>query len=89
MKREEYIKTIVVYGKMVNVGMNDYGQQYYIEYLNDNGEIVEVGCGAYNFEVEDIAKSIIDYDRYGREFWGDEEWEQIQKEKEERLKRRK
>ena len=31
MKQEEYVKTIVVYGKMVNVGMDDYGQQYFIE----------------------------------------------------------
>ena len=30
MKQEEYVKTIVVYGKMVNVGMDDCGQQYFI-----------------------------------------------------------
>ena len=87
MKRDEYVKTIVVYGKMVNVGMDDYGQQYFIEYVDGNGELTEVGCGAYNFDIEDVAKSIIDYERHSREIWGDEEWEEMQKAKEERMKR--
>ena len=77
MKANEYFKTIVVYGKMVNVGMDDPGQQYFLEYVNDNGELVEMGCGAYNF----------DYERHSREIWGDEFWEQMKKEKEERLKK--
>ena len=42
MKTSEYVKTIVVYGKMVNVGMDDAGQQYFIEYVNANGELVAV-----------------------------------------------
>ena len=87
MKRDEYVKTIVVYGKMVNVGMDDYGQQYFIEFVNENGELIEVGCGAYNFDIEDVAKSIIDYDRHSREIWGDAEWEEMQKAKEERMKK--
>ena len=87
MKRDEYVKTIVVYGKMVNIGIDDYGQQYFIEFVNENGELTEVGCGAYNFDVEDVAKSIIDYERHSREIWGDEEWEEMQKAKEERMKK--
>ena len=67
MKPEEYVKTIVVYGKMVDVGLDDYGQQYFIEFLNDDGEITEVGCGAYNSNYEDVAKSCIDYERYSQE----------------------
>ena len=87
MKQEEYIKTIVVYGKMVNVGMDDAGQQYFIEYVNDAGELTELGCGAYNFNYEDVAKTAIDYDRSCKEFWGDKEWEKIQKEKEDKMKK--
>ena len=87
MKTNEYVKTIVIYGKMVNVGMDDAGQQYFIEYVNANGELVEMGCGAYNFDYEDVAKSVIDYERRSREIWGDEEWDRIQKEKEERMKK--
>ena len=81
MKTSEYVKTIVVYGKMVNVGIDDAGQQYFIEYVNANGELVEMGCGSYNFDYEDVAKHATDPDRYSREIWGDEEWEKIQKEK--------
>ena len=87
MKRDEYVKTIVVYGKMVNVGMDDYGQQYFIEYVDENGELTEVGCGAYNFDIEDVAKSVLDYERHGREIWGDKEWKEMQKAKEERMKK--
>ena len=87
MKTSEYVKTIVVYGKMVNVGMDDAGQQYFIEYVNANGELAEMGCGSYNFDYEDVAKYATDPDRYSREIWGDEELEKIQKEKEERMKK--
>ena len=87
MKTSEYVKTIVVYGKMVNVGMDDAGQQYFIEFVNANRELVEMGCGAYNFDYEDFAKHAIDTDRYSREIWGDEGWKKIQKEKEERMKK--
>ena len=87
MKISEYVKTIVVYGKMVNVGMDDAGQQYFIEYVNANGELAEMGCGSYNFDYEDVAKYATDPDRYSREIWGDEELEKIQKEKEERMKK--
>lgn len=85
MKQEEYVKTIIVYGKMVNIGMDDCGQQYFIEFVNDKGELEELGCGTYNFDYEDVAKTAIDYDRCGREFWGNEKWKLIKKEKEERL----
>ena len=87
MKTSEYVKTIVVYGKMVNIGMDDAGQQYFIEYVNANEELVEMGCESYNFDYEGVAKHVIDPDRYSREIWGDEEWEKIQKEKEERMKK--
>ena len=87
MKQEEYIKTIVVYNKMVKVGLDDYGQQYILEYVNDEGKIVIIGCGAYNFNYEDVAKSCIDYERYSQEIWGNETWKQMKREKEIRLKK--
>lgn len=48
MKKEEYIETVVLNGKMYNVGIDDYGQQYFIEYIDIHGKLVEFGCGAYN-----------------------------------------
>lgn len=87
MKTNEYFKTIVVYGKMVNVGMDDPGQQYFLEYVNDNGELVEMGCGAYNFDYEEVAKWCIDTRRAYIEFYGEEEVARMEKEREERMKR--
>ena len=85
MKNEEYLKTLIVYGKMVNVGVDDNGQQYFIEFVNSKGELEEIGCGTYNHDYEDIAKMAIDYERYYREIRGDDEWQRMQQEKEERL----
>lgn len=48
MKREEYITTINYNGHMINVGMDDPGQQYFLEFVDDSGELVEYGCGSYN-----------------------------------------
>lgn len=87
MKTNEYIKTIVVYGKMVNVGMDDYGQQYFLEYVNEDGELVEVGCGAYNFDFEDVAKSVIDHRRHSVEIWGEEFVRDMERAREERMKK--
>ena len=87
MKQEEYVKTIVVYGKMVNIGMDDYGQQYFIEYVDNNGDLVEVGCGAYNFDYEDTAKSIVDHRRHSIEIWGEEAVLEMERAREERMKK--
>ena len=87
MKQEEYIKTIVVYGKMVNIGMDDYGQQYFLEFLNDNGELVEIGCGLYNTDYEYAAKSIIDHRKFLIEEWGEEEVLEMERRRAERMKR--
>lgn len=87
MKRDEYVKTIVIYGKMLNVGMDDYGQQYFLEYVDDNGELQEIGCGAYNSDIEDVAKTIIDRRRYMIEEYGEEEVLRIEEEKRKRMER--
>ncbi len=87
MKQEEYVKTIVIYGKMLNVGMDDYGQQYFLEYVDDNGELQEIGCGAYNSDIEDVAKTIVDRRRYMIEEYGEEEVLRIEEEKRKRMER--
>ena len=46
MRKEEYIGTIEIRGYKVDVGMDDYGQQYFFEYEED-GEIKTIGCGAF------------------------------------------
>lgn len=46
MKQNEYIKTIIYNGHMINVGLDDYGQTYFIEYAED-GELKEECVGSY------------------------------------------
>lgn len=53
MKQEEYLKTMVYNGHMVNIGVDDYGQQYFLEYV-EGGHLVQSGCGAYNKELRDF-----------------------------------
>ena len=48
MKREEFVESGVYNGHMYNVGLDDYGQQYFIEYMDEKGNLTEEGCGAYN-----------------------------------------
>ena len=48
MKKEEYIGSITTLNNIkVDVGIDDYGQQYIFEFKRD-GELQEYGCGAYN-----------------------------------------
>lgn len=79
MKKEEYVTTVVYNGHLINVGIDDYGQQYFLEYLKD-GKLEEVGCGAYNSEyMQEIEylfgepKQCVSYGRNPEdtcEFWG-------------------
>ena len=55
MKQEEYIKTIVYNDRMINIGQDDAGQTYIIEYLED-GELKEECVGAYVLNYEDYIK---------------------------------
>lgn len=52
MKQEEYIKTIVYNGHMINIGIDDAGQTYIIEYLED-GQLKEECVGPYIPDYED------------------------------------
>lgn len=60
MKQEEYVKTIVYNDRMINVGHDDAGQTYFIEYL-ENGKLEEECVGSYITDYE----SYIEY-RFGK-----------------------
>lgn len=62
MKQDEYIKTIVYNDRMINIGINDAGQTYFIEYV-ENGYIKEECVGAY----------VMDYEYYIEDRFGDPE----------------
>ena len=59
MKTSEYIKTVVYKDKMINIGLDDAGQTFFIEYV-ENGELKEECVGPYCSEYEDY----LDY-RFG------------------------
>ena len=48
MTREEFVENIVIGNKLISVGLDDYGQCYFIEWAED-GKIKEESCGSYNF----------------------------------------
>lgn len=62
MRKEDYFTTIVVDGKVVPIGIDDYGQCYYFEYVDKDGQLQEMTCGTYNFnwekEISDFFKCI-------------------------------
>ena len=49
MTKEEYIGTLNLNGTKVDVGIDDYGQQYFFEFIDSQGNFQEIDCGAYNF----------------------------------------
>lgn len=48
MLKEEFVKTEIVGDYVVNIGMDDYGQQYFMEFVDKNEMLHTVGFGAYN-----------------------------------------
>lgn len=55
MTSKEYIKTFNINGKEIKLGLDDYGQCYFIEWVDDLGNTRETGLGTYNFRyMEDI-----------------------------------
>ena len=49
MKRDEYIETLVIGKQLIVLGLDDAGQTYFFEYLDENGNLKEECCGSYNF----------------------------------------
>ena len=49
MTSDEYIKTIKVKDLDVDLGRDDYGQSYFIEWVDDEGRH-EIGVGSYNMD---------------------------------------
>jgi hypothetical protein len=58
MRKDEYIETLIIGDVMVNVGIDDYGQCYFIEYVED-GELKEESCGTYNFDYKEYAEYVL------------------------------
>lgn len=60
MLKNEYVATCVLGNKLINVGLDDAGQCYFLEYIED-GQLKEESCGSYN----------TNYERYIEERFGE------------------
>ena len=52
MRQDEYVKTIIYNGIEIQLGIDDAGQTYFIEYIED-GELKEECVGPYITDYED------------------------------------
>lgn len=59
MKEYEYVHTYVYDDIMIHLGMDDYGQSYFIMFKLNN-EIKELGCGTYNFDYLDCIYYVLE-----------------------------
>lgn len=49
MTEEEYVKSLSINGHTIKLGIDDYGQQYFIEWEDFDGKH-EMGLGSYNLD---------------------------------------
>ena len=49
MEFSQYIKTLTICGHDIDLGLDDYGQCYFIEWIDENGDKKDTGLGTYNF----------------------------------------
>ena len=52
MKVHEYVKTIIYNGHMINIGIDDYEKEYFLEYVDDKGKLIEDYCGVCNADYQ-------------------------------------
>lgn len=49
MDTNEYIKTLTIDGYEIKLGLDDYGQCYFIEWEDEQNKVQTLGLGTYNF----------------------------------------
>lgn len=74
MIKEDYCKTFEINGVKVDLGMDDYGQCYYVEWEED-GKLKKMGLGTYNMDYMETMYLMFD-ERY-RELFYKEKYERI------------
>ena len=67
MTKEEYVKTIEICGNKIDLGLDDYGQCYFIEWIDKNGEKKSTGLGTYNFHYLEAIYAL--FDKKYKELW--------------------
>ena len=59
-----YVGSVICNGYLVNIFLDDYGQQYFYQYLDKDGNLQETGCGSYNFDYLSAIEYELDYDAW-------------------------
>lgn len=80
MDKKDYIKTINVNGIDIELGLDDCGQCYYIEWIDENGEKNDIGLGTYNacymepiyYRFDPVYKSLSKKKLFGEELTSEE-----------------
>jgi len=73
----EYIETIECNGHMVNVFLDNCGQCYYLQYINEDGFLREESCGTYNTYYQDQIEYMFDYESWAKKYMSKEEMEVV------------
>ena len=55
MKKEEFIESIVLNDKLINIGLDDNGQCYFVEWV-ENNKLHQESWGAYNLNYKDYVE---------------------------------
>lgn len=74
MTKEEYLETLNIKGYEVKIGIDDYGQCYFCEWIDDNGELQTHTCGTYNINYLEDIYSIFDRKGVYISLYGEEEY---------------
>lgn len=79
MKSSEYVTTVLVKNYVVNIGIDDYGQCYFIEWVEKNenheNELRQLSLGTYCTDYLESTYSIFDYKGTSISLYGKEEWD--------------
>lgn len=58
MKTSEFVKTVTYGGQVINVGLDDYGQSYFLEWIDEDGKAHIIGCGTYTTDYMYVIESL-------------------------------
>ena len=63
-KQFPHVATVEIEGKKYEVYDNDYGQCYFFQYEDEDGELREESCGTYNPCYEEYIKDFHEYHKH-------------------------
>ena len=62
--QKEYITSVICNNHLVNVFLDDYGQQYYFQFVDNNGILQTKTCGTYESNYMEQIEHELDYNSW-------------------------